>query len=173
MTIKLSNLALNVESAVPSVSLIPCLDVHERLKFLSFALDTDTDHVRLLPEKFKLIAASFRYLLSHAQPAVQMNHVLALLCCWVMLEDNSLEPTGKTAHGKRSSQTFDIGAAHSFCQWQCVLREVMHLNFTLQEPLPTPCIHRTFNGQLAHSLHEELRGGEAFFLFGGLWVSIA
>lgn len=172
-----------IESVVLNLDIIPYLDVDERLKFLLLALDNvDTYHVRLLPEKFKLIAASFRYLLSHAQPAVQMNHLLALLCCWVKLEHDSLEPTGKTAHGKCSSQTFDIHAAHSFCQWQCVLREAIYLNFTLQEPLPTPCIHRTFNGETAHSLHEELHRGRTpeellpsfkmFRLFYRLYVAV-
>ena len=165
MTMKQSKVAPCEEGVVPSRSLIPHLDVDERLKFLLFALDADTTLIRLLPEKFKLIAASLRYLISHAQPAVKMNHLVALLCCCVKstLEEDLTEEKGKRIQRKHSSQPFDLQAAHSFCQWQCVLRDTIHLNNTLCEPVPTPCIHRTFNGQMAHSMYEELDQGKAYY----------
>ena len=163
MTVKQTKVAPYVEGVVPSLSLIPYLDAEERLKFLLFALDADTPHIRLLPEKFKLIAASLRCHISYAQPAVKMNHLVALLCCCVQLEEGLIEEKGKRIQRKRSPQPFDLQAAHSFCQWQCVLRDAIHLNLTLLQPVPTPCVHKTFNGQMAHTLQEELRQGKSCF----------
>lgn len=57
------------------------------------------------------------------------------------------------------SQPFDRRAAQSFAQWQCVLRDAVHLNFVLLEPIETPCIYKTFNGRLAHYLQNELDQG--------------
>ena len=170
VTVKQSKVAPYVEGVVPSLSLIPYLDADERLKFLLFALDADTPNIRMLPEKFKLIAASLRYLISYAQPAVKMNHLVALLCCCVKLEEGLIEEMGKTIQGQRSSQPFDLQAAHSFCQWQCVLRDAIHLNFTLLQPVPTPCIHKMFNGQMAHTLQEELYHGRSCFLSNHIFV---
>ena len=163
MTVKQSKVAPHLEGVVPSLSLIPYLDAAERSQFLLFALDADTPHITSLPEKFKLIAASLRFLINNAQPALEMNHLSALLCCWVNAEEDSAEPQEKTVHCTRPSQPFNLRAAHSFCQWQCVLRDAIHLNCTLLEPVPTPCIHKTFVGRMAHSLQEELLQGRACY----------
>ena len=58
------------------------------------------------------------------------------------------------------SHPFDQQAAPSFAQWQCVLRDAVHLNFVLLEPVETPCIHKVFNGRLAHCLQNELDRGK-------------
>ena len=165
MTMKQSKVAPYVEGVIPSLSLIPHLDADERLKFLLFALDADTPQIKLLPEKFKLIAASLRYLIIYAQPAVKMNHLVALLCCCVKstLEEDLIAEKGKRIQREPSSQPFDLQAAHSFCQWQCVLRDAIHVNYTLCEPVPSPCIHNTFNGRMAHSMYEELHQGKAYY----------
>ena len=84
-----------------------------------------------------------------------MNHLLALLCCCVKLQDNLAEENVKT-------QSFDLRAAHSFCQWQSVLRDAINLNCTLLEPVLTPYIHKIYNGEMAHSLAEKLNQGELF-----------
>ena len=146
---------------VPSVSLIPYLDAEERSQCLLFALHADTSYIKSLPEKFKLVAASLRYLINNAEPAIEMNHLKALLCCCVKLEGDLGKHEGKIAISKRSSQPFNLRAAHSFSQWQCVLRDAIHLNFALLEPVPTPCIHKTFIGQMVQSLHDELQKGES------------
>lgn len=160
MTVKPSNVSPCQESVVPSVSLIPNLDAQERSQFLLCALNADTSYIKSLPAKFQLVAASLRFLISHAEPAIEVNHLKALLCCCINLEHLSKQQE-KTAEVKRYSQPFDLQAAHSFSQWQCVLRDAIHLNFALLEPVPTPCIHKTFSGQMAHSLHEELHQGRA------------
>ena len=36
---------------------------------------------------------------------------------------------------------FSLQAAHSFCQWQRVVRDAIMLNYTLLEPVPSPLIH--------------------------------
>ena len=159
LTVKPSNVVPYQEGVIPSLSLIPYLDAEERLTFLLFALDSDTTHIKSLPDKFKLIAASLRFLLSNAQPMLEINHLVALLCCCVNLQEDSVQRKENSTNRKRFSQPFDVRAAQSFAQWQCVLRDAIHLNLTLLEPVSTPCIHKTFNGKLAHSLREGLDQG--------------
>ena len=155
-TVKPSNVAPYQEGVVPGVSHIPDLETTERLKVLLRALDSaDTPEIEVLPQDMKLFAASLRYLLNNAQPELNMNHLLALLCCCVKLQDNLKENNMKT-------QSIDLRAAHSFCQWQSVLSDAINLNCTLLEPVLTPCIHKIFNGQMAHSLVEKLNQGKLF-----------
>ena len=164
LTVKQVNVApYQVEGVVPGVSLIPLLSKEERLTILLVALDSNTVYIRSLPEKFKLIAASLRFLASNAQPSLETNHLVALLSSLVKLEDGSwkqyMEST-KRSWSLSLSQPFDLRAAQSFAQWQCVLRDAVHLNFVLLEPVETPCIYKTFNGQLVHYLQKELDQGK-------------
>ena len=71
---------------VPGASIIPRLDKEERSLVLLDALDSNTAHIKSLPEKFKLIAASLRFLVNNAQPMLEVNHLIALLCCCVTLD---------------------------------------------------------------------------------------
>ena len=163
MTVKPSNVAPYQEGVVPGISLMPYLETTETLNFLLFALDSaDTPEIGALPQDMKLFAASLRYLLNNAQPELKMNHLLALLCCCVNLQDNLKEENVKTTNRKYSPQSFDLRAAHSFCQWQSVLRDAINLNCTLLEPVLTPYIHKIYNGQMAHSLAKDLNQGKLF-----------
>ena len=154
--VKQSNVAPCQEGVVPGISHIRDLETTERLKVLLRALDSaDTPEIEVLPQDMKLFAASLRYLLNNAQPELNMNHLLALLCCCVKLQDNLKEENVKT-------QSIDLRAAHSFCQWQSVLTDAINLNCTLLEPVLTPYIHKIFNGQMAHSLAEKLNQGKLF-----------
>ena len=163
MTVKPSNVAPYQEGVVPGISLMPYLETTETLNFLLFALDSaDTPEIGALPQNMKLFAASLRYLLNNAQPELKMNHLLALLCCCVNLQDNLKEENVKTTKRKCSPQSFDLRAAHSFCQWQSVLRDAINLNCTLIEPVLTPYIHKIYNGEMAHSLAEKLNQGKLF-----------
>ena len=163
MTVKPSNVAPYQEGVVPGISLMPYLETTETLNFLLFALDSaDTPEIGALPQDMKLFAASLRYLLNNAQPELKMNHLLALLCCCVNLQDNLKEENVKTTNPKCSPQSFDLRAAHSFCQWQSVLRDAINLNCTLLEPVLTPYIHKIYNGQMAHSLAKDLNQGKLF-----------
>ena len=156
MTVKQSNVAPYQEGVVPGISHIRDLETTERLKVLLRALDSaDTPEIEVLPQDMKLFAASLRYLLNNAQPELNMNHLLALLCCCVKLQDNLKEENVKT-------QSIDLRAAHSFCQWQSVLIDAINLNCTLLEPVLTPYIHKIYNGEMAHSLAEKLNQGELF-----------
>ena len=157
--VKSSNVPLYQEGVVPGVSLVPYLEKEERFEILLNALDSNTACIKSLPEKFKLIAASLRFLVNNAQPMLEMNHLVALLCGCLTLEDDSTELNGNNARSTFAMPPFDLGAAQSFCQWQCVLRDAIGLNLILCEPLTTPCVHKTFNGKLAHSLQEELNQG--------------
>ena len=150
------------EGVVPSLSLIPYLDLGERVNFLLFALDSDTTDVRSLGKRFILIVASLRYLIKHAKPSLDTNHLIALLCCCVKLENDEFHNGEEnTVSPKRFSWPFDIRAAQSFAQWQCVLRDAIHLNFNLLEPVPVPFIHKTFNGKMAQKLLESLQHGKS------------
>lgn len=149
------------EGVDPSLSLIPFLDLGERVNFLLFALDSDTTDVKSLGKEFILIAASLRYLIKNAQPPLEINHLTALLCCFVNLEDGQFcNDKERTASPKQSSLPFDIRAAQSFAQWQGVLKGAIHLNFTLLEPVPVPCIQKMFNGKMAQKLLERLQQGQ-------------
>lgn len=86
---------------------------------------------------------------------MEPNHLSAILCSCVKLEDGSWKEYLENCDG----EAFDVRAAHSFCQWQCVLRDAIHLNCVLEEPIETPCIRKIFNGQLVHHLNRELARG--------------
>ena len=158
-TVKPSNVAPVRDGNVPRLSSVPNLNLKNRLTVFFDALDSNTANIKSSPEEFKLIAASLRFLVSNAQPPLKTNHLAALLCSCVKLADGSWKQY--LENPRRSlSQTFGEQAAQSFCQWQCVLRDAIHLNFVLFEPVQTPCIHKTFNGRLVHCLQEELNQGK-------------
>ena len=140
-------------------SIIPRLDKDKRLLVLLDALHSNTAHIRSLPEKFKLIAASLRFLVDSAQPMLEMNHLVALLCCCVTLKKHPA--IGNSTKRRFPSLFFELEAAQSFSQWQCVLRDTIDLNFILLELVPTPCIHKIFNGLLVHFLREKLDQGRS------------
>ena len=157
-----SSVEPDIKDSVPGLSLVPFLEAEQRYNMLLFALDTNTSDVSSLPESDILIASSVRYLINHAGPAVQMNHLKALLCCWVLQKN----PLSKSKSGERrptkSCCMFSLQAAHSFCQWQCVVRDAIVLNYVLLEPVPSPHIHEVFCGTLAQNLHGELQKGNNF-----------
>ena len=76
----------NIRDSVPGLSLVPFLEPEERYNMLLFAFDTNTSDVSSLSENAILIASSVRHLINHVEPAVNINHLKALLCCWVLLK---------------------------------------------------------------------------------------
>ena len=142
---------------VPCLSEIPSLGPDNKLAIFLHALDSNTTNIKSLPE-LKLVAASVRFLTRNAHPKLEPNHLSAILCSCVKLEDGSWEKYLENCDG----EAFDVRAAHSFCQWQCVLRDAIHLNCVLEEPIETPCIRKIFNGQLVHHLNRELARGNTF-----------
>ena len=105
-----------------------------------------------------MVAASLRFWARNAYSKLEPNHLSAILCSCVKLEDGSWKEYLESCDG----EAFDVRAAHSFSQWQCVLRDVIHLNCVLEEPVETPCIRKIFNGQLVHHLKRELARGNTF-----------
>ena len=147
---------------VPSFSSIPKLDPHVRLRMFLDALDSDSAYIKSLPEELALVASSLRFLHRNSLPSLETSHLRALVCSWVKLEDGSWKQD--QGHSTRAvNQPFDERAAQSFCQWQCVLRDAIHLNFVLHKPVQTPCIRKTFNGKLVHRLQRELKKGNNKF----------
>ncbi|XP_033950116.1 single-strand DNA endonuclease ASTE1 [Pseudochaenichthys georgianus] len=55
----------------------------------------------------------------------------------------------------------DVGAAHSFSQWQACLWSALCLNQLLLLPLPEPHISWLYSGTLVHGLLRYLKGGQA------------
>ncbi|XP_020487401.2 protein asteroid homolog 1 isoform X1 [Labrus bergylta] len=55
----------------------------------------------------------------------------------------------------------DVGAAHSFSQWQACLWSALCLNQLLLLPLPEPHLAWLFSGTLLHGLLRPLKGGQA------------
>ena len=159
-TVKPSNVAPVRDGNVPCLSSVPKLDPEKRLTVFLDALNSNTANIKSSPEEFTLIAASLRFLVSNAQPPLKTNHLAALLCSCVKLADGSWKQYLENARGS-SSQPFDVQAAQSFCQWQCVLRDAIHLNFLLFEPIQTPCIRATFNGRLVHCIQRDLTQGKS------------
>ena len=159
-TVKPSNVAPVRDGNVPCLSSVANLDPESRLTVFLDALDSNTAYIKSLPEEFTLIAASLRFLVSNAQPPLETNHLAALLCTCAKLADGSWKQYLENARGS-SPQPFDEQAAESFCQWQCVLRDAVHLNFVLLEPVQTPCIRATFNGRLVHCLQRDLTQGKS------------
>ena len=162
LEVKSSNVAPCQEGVVPGLSLIPSLSKEERLQILSNAFNSNIASIMSLPEKFKLIVVSLRLLKSNARPPLKTNHLTAILCSCIKLADDSWNKCVENTKRRMSlSQPFDRKAAQSFAQWQCVLRDAVHLNFVLLEPVETPCIHKAFNGRLAHCLQNKLDRGKS------------
>ena len=146
---------------IPSISSI-LIDPHGRLTMFLDALDSDSAYIKSLPKELALVASSLRFLHRNSQPPLENSHLHALLCSCVKLGDGSWKHY--LEHPTRAfSQPFDERAAQSFCQWQCVLRDAIHLNFVLLEPVQTPCIRKVFNGKLVHCLQRELTTGNNKF----------
>uniref|UniRef100_A0A3B5A4F5 Protein asteroid homolog 1-like n=1 Tax=Stegastes partitus TaxID=144197 RepID=A0A3B5A4F5_9TELE len=58
-------------------------------------------------------------------------------------------------------QGVNLGAAHSFSQWQACLWSALCLNQLLLLPLPEPNLSWLFSGTLVHGLVRSLKGGRA------------
>ena len=142
---------------VPRLSEIRSLGPVNKSAMLLDALESNTTNIKSLPE-LKLVAASLRFLARNAHPKLEPNHLSAILCSCVKLKDGSWKEYLENCDG----EAFDVRAAHSFCQWQCVLRDVIHPNCVLEEPIETPCIRKIFNGQLVYHLDRELARGNTF-----------
>ena len=144
---------------IPSISSI-LIDPHGRLTMFLDALDSDSAYIKSLPKELALVASSLRFLLRNSQPSLETSHLRALVCSCVKLKDDSWK---QYREHSTLPQPFDEKAAQSFCQWQCVLRDTIHLNFVLSKPVETPCIHKTFDGKLVHCLQSELKTGNNKF----------
>ncbi|CAK6949565.1 protein asteroid homolog 1 [Scomber scombrus] len=90
---------------------------------------------------------------NHYQPAVPQPNWAA--------ERNVL--AGLDRHRVRAGERrgFDVGAAHSFSQWQACLWSLLCLNQLLLLPLPEPHLSWLFSGTLVHGLFRYQKGGRA------------
>nr|XP_020462468.1 protein asteroid homolog 1-like [Monopterus albus] len=90
---------------------------------------------------------------THYQHAVPQLNWATEHSVWTGLDRQRLRP------GERRG--LDIGAAHSFSQWQACLWSALCLNQLLLLPLPVPHLSCLFSGTLLHGLLRYLNGGQA------------
>ncbi|XP_054462681.1 protein asteroid homolog 1 [Anoplopoma fimbria] len=90
---------------------------------------------------------------AHHQHTVPQLNWAAERNVWAWLDRQRVRP------GERRG--LDIGAAHSFSQWQACLWSALCLNQLLLQPLPEPHLSWLYSGTLVHGLLKYLRGGQA------------
>ncbi|XP_018553096.1 protein asteroid homolog 1 [Lates calcarifer] len=90
---------------------------------------------------------------THYQYAVPQINWAAERHVWAGLDRQRVRP------GERRG--LDIGAAHSFSQWQACLWSALSLNQLLLLPLPDIHLSWLFSGTLVHGLIRYLKGGRA------------
>ncbi|KAM9340127.1 single-strand DNA endonuclease ASTE1 [Symphorus nematophorus] len=90
---------------------------------------------------------------THYQHAVPQVNWAAERKVWAGLDRQRVRP------GERRG--LDVGAAHSFSQWQACLWSALCLNQLLLLPMPEPHLSWLFSGTLVHGLLRYLKGGQA------------
>ena len=151
---------------LPSLCTVPDLEIAERRRLCLMLLESSTDLIQSLPAELQLFAASLRFWINHAQPAIKGSHLRALLICSLKLTEDERLPDAGASKSRRHPHTqefqpsFDLEAQHSFAQWQCVIQEAVHLNLVLQEPLHTPLIRHLYDGLLVQDLVWKLEKGK-------------
>ena len=150
---------------LPCLSDIPDMDAASRRQLCLLLVDSGKSIVQNLPEQLQLFAASLRHWILHANPSVEDVHVSALVVCCLRLTESERTRACQASQRRGRSRSrgtrspFNLAAQHSFAQWQSVMREALHLNLLLQEPLETPRIRRLYDGQLAQDLVSQLEKG--------------
>ncbi|XP_042361863.1 protein asteroid homolog 1 [Plectropomus leopardus] len=108
---------------------------------------------------------------THYQHTVPQLNWAAERNVWSGLDRQRVRP------GERRG--LDVGAAHSFSQWQACLWSTLCLNQLLLLPLPEPHLSWLYSGTLVHGLLRYLKGGQVAesllaggFLSGQLYSSL-
>ena len=145
----------------PSLGNIPSLSMSQRQCFVLNVLQCKPNHsLKTLPGKFQLLIAALVLWVKTALPKVNKLYVEALLVSFLKLDCTAdgkpLTNQEKMCH---EGSLFDLHAAHSFAQWQCVLNEATNLNLLLMEPLSTPFIPCVYSGQMVQEVLRQLKRG--------------
>ncbi|XP_008299462.1 protein asteroid homolog 1-like [Stegastes partitus] len=97
--------------------------------------------------------------LKHQSGATQHQHRVPQIN-WAA-ERKVLEGLNRQRVRPGERQGVNLGAAHSFSQWQACLWSALCLNQLLLLPLPEPNLSWLFSGTLVHGLVRSLKGGRA------------
>ncbi|XP_064802682.1 protein asteroid homolog 1-like [Oncorhynchus masou masou] len=165
-----------VEAVLPSAAEHLQLDtLHQaprlvQLKVFLETLGVSQSTLSGVPPHLRLPVAATCYWLRHAHPPPELPVLQALLLGLVygelcrqrksqrgFMEGPVLERLrGLIQRGRRS---LDLGVAHAYSQWQCCLKESLHLNQLLCFPLAEPQCAWLYKGTLVHQLVTKLRRG--------------
>ncbi|XP_021475946.2 protein asteroid homolog 1 [Oncorhynchus mykiss] len=165
-----------VEAILPSAAEHIQLDtLHQaprlvQLKVFLETLGVSQSTLSGVPPHLRLPVAVTCYWLRHAHSPPELPVLQALLLGLVygelcrkrksqrgFMEGPVLERLrGLIQRGRRS---LDLGVAHAYSQWQCCLKESLHLNQLLCFPLDEPQCAWLYKGTLVHQLVTKLRGG--------------
>uniref|UniRef100_A0A3Q4H279 Uncharacterized protein n=1 Tax=Neolamprologus brichardi TaxID=32507 RepID=A0A3Q4H279_NEOBR len=114
------------------------------------ALEVQTSVLENIPDQLKLPV----YVTVFWFKSLQQHHCLHALLLWFVCE-----PDGPEEFERKMKVLNDEGVsnwkscvAHAFSQWQCCMRQSLHLNQLLCSPLPEPQFARLYCGPLLHRL---------------------
>ncbi|XP_026042069.1 protein asteroid homolog 1-like [Astatotilapia calliptera] len=123
----------------------------ERRRVFEEALEVQTSVLENIPNQLKLPV----YVTVFWFKSLQQHHCLHALLLWFVCK-----PDGPEDEFERKMKVLnDEGVsnwkpcvAHAFSQWQCCMRQSLHLNQLLLSPLPEPQFARLYCGPLLHRL---------------------
>ncbi|XP_039887815.1 protein asteroid homolog 1-like [Simochromis diagramma] len=142
---------------------LQCLnEAPERLRRRVFeeALQVQTSDLENIPNQLKLPVCVtvfwFKRLQHHPKPET-VNCLHALLLWFVCEPDGPEDEFERKMKALKDEvvRNWQPRVAHAFSQWQCCMRQSLHLNQLLCSPLPEPQCARLYCGPLLHRLADE------------------
>ncbi|KAJ8004888.1 hypothetical protein DPEC_G00140970 [Dallia pectoralis] len=120
-----------------------------------------------IPSSLRLPVAVTCYWLRHAKPQpdqLLLNALLLGLVYGVLCRQRAKGPDKQLferlrSHIQNRAGRPDLAVAHAYCQWQCCLRDSLHLNQLLLLPLAEPQCAWLYKGTLLHQLVADLERG--------------
>ncbi|XP_031590523.2 protein asteroid homolog 1-like [Oreochromis aureus] len=131
-----------------------------RRRVFEQALQVQTSDLENIPDQLKLPVCVtlfwFKGLQHHPKPeTVNCLHALLLwFACHLDGPEDEFERRMKALKDEGVS-IWQPRVAHAFSQWQCCMRQSLHLNQLLCSPLPEPQCARLYCGPLLHRLADE------------------
>uniref|UniRef100_A0A3Q0S7Q1 Uncharacterized protein n=1 Tax=Amphilophus citrinellus TaxID=61819 RepID=A0A3Q0S7Q1_AMPCI len=130
-----------------------------RLRVFEEALKVQTSALKNIPDHLKLpvcVTIFWFKRLQHHPKCETADCLHALLLGFVFdSEQDEFERRMKALKDEGMRRKLQPPVAHAFSQWQCCMRQSLHLNQLLCSPLPEPQCSRLYCGPLLHRLAEE------------------
>ncbi|XP_025760926.1 protein asteroid homolog 1-like [Oreochromis niloticus] len=131
-----------------------------RRRVFEQALQVQTSDLENIPDQLKLPVCVtvfwFKKLQYHPKP--ETVYCLHALLLWFVCEPDGPEDEFEKKMKALKDEGVSIWqprVAHAFSQWQCCMRQSLHLNQLLCSPLPEPQCVRLYCGPLLHRLADE------------------